>query len=106
LDTLTHPDPGFTKERIAHPLESEKISLLSSFSVRYFSNQHRYKLRSTTPPEINVCHNILSVAQQILLTPAINSINFVTISVYSDERRIFEFANQLDDHILASVKFL
>jgi hypothetical protein len=105
LDTLTLPDPWFKKERIAHSLESEKISLFSSFPVRHFSNHHRYKLCSTTSPEINAYHNILSIAHHILLTPTINSVNFVIISVYSDERRIFKFVNQLDNHILAAVKF-
>lgn len=79
-----------------------KRNLASTGSV---SAGKRFKPAPTTAPESLECSKTLSPTDLTSISASHQTINFGSIPVFSEERRVFELTNDLDQHILVKMEF-
>lgn len=65
----------------------------------------KFKPKPTTPAEINECSKPLTPAQQLLVTASHQTVNFGHVSVYSVSAKSFTITNNLQQHIVVSMKY-
>ncbi|EAY22425.1 hypothetical protein TVAG_379040 [Trichomonas vaginalis G3] len=65
----------------------------------------KFKPKPTTPAEINECSKPLTPAQQLLVSASHQTVNFGHVSVYSTSAKSFTITNNLQQHIVVSMKY-
>ena len=65
----------------------------------------KFKPKPTTPAEINECSRVLTPAQQLMIVPSHQTLNFGQISVFSTAVKSFTITNNLQQHILVTMKY-
>ena len=65
----------------------------------------KFKPAPTTAPEMLECSKTLSPTELTSISASHQTINFGQMSVFSEERRVFELTNDLDQHILVKMEF-
>jgi len=65
----------------------------------------KFKPKPSTPAEINECSHPLTPAQQLLVISSHETMNFGQISVFSTVVKSFTIANNLQQHIFATMNF-
>ena len=113
---LTPPDPQLIRGRNHFVIpDPRKLGLIhvSTNKDEPFMNkgnhsdklmiQKKFKPLPTTAPETEECNRSLTPVQLTKIIATHQTINFGTVSVYSQERRSFEITNNLDQHIIVSL---
>lgn len=111
---MVPPDPPLL--RIAEPMKTKKRELRpasprdSTAAVeKPFDDKvlmkKKFKLVPTTNTEISDCSRRLQQAQQLLVVASHETIDFGTVSVFSTEARSFQVTNNLQFHILVTMKY-
>ncbi|OHT11670.1 hypothetical protein TRFO_03893 [Tritrichomonas foetus] len=65
----------------------------------------KFKIKPTTPNETNECNRPLTPAQQLMVVSSHQTINFGQLSVFSHVAKSFTIQNNLQQHVLVSIKY-
>ena len=65
----------------------------------------KFKAKPTTPAEVNECGRPLTPAQQLMVVPSHQTLNFGQVSVYSTSVKSFNITNNLQQHIFVTMNY-